>query len=86
MDIPKQLLNRETVLFQITYKELREMDTQALYIPASVQLRLKLNEAGFKFHDDGTPGVMTNQYPIPLGNLEIWSDDAKKIRYFRQTL
>ena len=55
-------------------------------VPVTVQLRQKLNNAGFKFADDGELSVATNVKPEPLGEFSSWYDISSQTTHYKQTL
>ena len=55
-------------------------------IPINVQIRLKLNIAGFKFQDDGKPSAIINKNPIPLGEFTTWEDLSSAKTHFKQII
>ena len=57
------------VTLEITSLEQLEMTPP---VPVQVQVRIKLNEAGFKFEDDGRLSIINNLSPRPLGTFKQW--------------
>jgi len=54
--------------------------------PYQVQIRIKLNELGFKFKDDGDIKLILNKNPIPLGEMVSWYDPSTRKYHYRQTI
>ena len=53
-------------------------------VPVAVQLRQKLNNAGFKFADDGKFSAVLNETPEPLGEFLIWHDVSSQTTHCKQ--
>jgi len=53
-------------------------------VPVEIRVRLMLNEAGFKFEDDGKPSAINNLKPMPLGILYTDYDQITKTTHYKQ--
>ena len=71
------------VMCEITRIEILEMKP---HIPSEVQIRLKLNEFGFKFEDDHKPSLVINREPRPLGKMICWEDYETGSIHYKQKL
>lgn len=71
------------VMFSISAFELMDLSGP---VPMAVQLRQKLNDAGFKFTDDGKFSSITNEKPVPLGEFISWHDVSSHTTHYKQIL
>lgn len=71
------------VMFSISDFELMELSGP---VPMAVQLRQKLNGAGFKFEDDGKFSSVANEKPVPMGEFISWHDIGNHTTHYKQVL
>ena len=71
------------VMCEITRNDILEMKP---HIPFEVQIRLRLNESGFKFEDDNKPSLVINKNPRPLGKMICWEDYETGSMHYKQML
>ncbi len=71
------------VMCEITREEILEMKPP---VPYAVQVRNRLNIAGFKFEDDGKLGLIANENPVPLGTMSSWTDYETGSIHYQQVL
>ena len=71
------------VTCEITYQEIMDMTPP---VPYAVQIRQRLNRAGFKFRDDRMFSSIINESPEPLGTMSSWEDVETRSTYYRQIL
>tara|TARA_R110002073_G_scaffold327396_1_gene507986 strand:- start:51 stop:356 length:306 start_codon:yes stop_codon:yes gene_type:complete len=71
------------VMFSISDFEIAELSGP---VPLAIQLRQKLNKAGFKFEDDNKFSSIVNENPKPLGKFISWRDIEDNTTNYRQIL
>ena len=71
------------VMCEITRNEILNMKPP---VPYAVQVRNKLNKAGFKFVDDGKVSAVINENPVPLGTISSWTDYETGSVHYQQVL
>jgi len=71
------------IIHSISDKELIEMSQK---VPLSVQIRMKLETAGFKFEDSGKLISIINDNPKPLGIFTQWQDHSCAKTWFKQVI
>jgi len=57
-----------------------------LVVPLAVQIRLLLNNEGFRFEDDDRLGLIFNENPSPLGVLSMYRDCEAMETHYKQRL
>lgn len=56
-------------------------------VPIEVQIRQRLNSAGFRFEDDGKLSSIINRNPKPLGKFKVEYDMcSEETRYTQEIL
>ena len=74
---------QQIVMREISRDEILNMRPPVPYV---VQVRTKLNAAGFKFEDDRKFSSVLNENPIPLGTLISWEDPETGSIHYKQVI
>lgn len=74
---------KRVVMFELADDELVEMVGP---VPLPVQIRIRLNKAGFEFTDDGKLSAVINENPTPVGRFYASYDIEKRTTLFKQWL
>jgi hypothetical protein len=75
--------NQHVVMSSISDFELMDMTG---IVPMAVQLRQKLNKAGFRFKDDNSLSSVVNENPEPLGEFVSWHDIQNQTTHYKQII
>lgn len=58
----------------------------SINIPLIVQIRMILNQSGFKFIDDRKLSSIMNEKPVPLGTFSYWYDKKNLTTHYKQEI
>jgi hypothetical protein len=76
-------METDEIIYELSDEKIMDLSGP---VPIAIQLRMILNNAGFKFMDDYKLSSVIDEKPIPLGKMTSYYDANRAVTKYKQVI